>query len=334
MSVVLVTRALPPGPVERLRASGLASEVRLHREDRPMTRAELLAAARGCRALLTQLVDRVDDDLLEAAGPGLELVANYAVGLDNVDLAACTRRGVLVSSTPGVLTEATADLTWALILAVTRRVVEGDRLMRSGGYPGWSPTFLLGSDVSGKTLGVVGLGRIGTAVARRARAFNMRVLYAGPRPKPHAAEVQAEHAPLERLLAEADVVSLHCPLRPDTRHLLDARRLRAMKPSAFLINTSRGPLIDEPALVRALMAGWIAGAGLDVTEREPEFEPALAVLDNVVLLPHVGSATREVRTAMGDLAVDNVLDLLAGRAPRTCVNEAQVREDRRRFPAG
>lgn len=322
MSVVLVTRALPPGPVERLQASGLVSELRLHREDRPMTRAELLAAARGCRAVLTQLVDRVDDALLDAAGPQLELVANYAVGLDNVDLAACAARGVLVSNTPGVLTEATADLTWALLLAVTRRVVEGDRLMRSGGYPGWSPTFLLGADVSGKTLGVIGLGRIGLAVARRARAFNMRVLYAGPRPKPAAAEVRAEHAPLEALLAEADVVSLHCPMRPDTRHLLDARRLRAMKPTAFLINTSRGPLIDEAALVRALMAGWIAGAGLDVTEREPEFEPALAVLDNVVLLPHVGSATSGVRTAMGDLAVDNVLDVLAGRRPRTRVEDA------------
>lgn len=320
MSVVLVTRALPPGPVERLRGSGLVGELRLHREDRPMTRAELLEGVRGCRAVLTQLVDRVDDELLDAAGPGLELIANYAVGLDNVDVAACTRRGVLVSNTPGVLTEATADLTWALILAVARRVVEGDRLMRSGGYPGWSPTFLLGSDVSGKTLGVIGLGRIGAAVARRARAFHMRVLYAGPRPKAHAAEVGAEHVPLERLLAESDFVSLHCPLRPDTRHLIDERRLRAMKPTAFLINTSRGPLVDEPALVRALMGGWIAGAGLDVTEREPEFEPALAMLDNVVLLPHVGSATREVRTAMGDLAVDNVLDLLAGRRPRTCVN--------------
>lgn len=322
MSLVLVTRALPPGPVERLEASGLAEQVRLHREDRPMTRAELLAAARGCRALLTQLVDRVDDELLDAAGPQLELVANYAVGLDNVDLAACTARGVLVSNTPGVLTGATADLTWALLLAVTRRVVEGDRLMRAGGYPGWSPTFLLGADVSGKTLGVIGLGRIGTAVARRARAFDMRVVYAGPRRKPHDADVGAEHVPLERLLAVADVVSLHCPMRQDTWHLLDERRLRAMRSTAVVINTSRGPLIDEQALVRALMSGAISGAGLDVTEREPDFEPALAMLDNVVLLPHVGSATRGVRTAMGDLAVDNVLDLLSGRAPRTCVNPA------------
>ncbi|MCO5166448.1 MAG: D-glycerate dehydrogenase [Planctomycetes bacterium] len=328
MSAVLVTRALPPGPVERLAASGLVTDLRLHRDDRPMSRAELLAAAAGCRALLTQLVDRVDEELLAAAGPGLALVANYAVGLDNVDVAACTARGVLVSNTPGVLTEATADLTWALLLAVTRRVVEGDRLMRRGGYRSWSPTFLLGHGVTGKTLGVVGLGRIGAAVARRARAFGMKVVYASPAPKPVAAEVAAEHVALERLLGEADVVSLHCPLRPDTRHLIDAARLQAMKPTAFLINTARGPLVDEPALVRALEAGWIAGAGLDVTEREPLFEPGLAARDDVVLLPHVGSATHEVRTAMGDLAVDNVLDLLEGRPPRTCVNLPGARDGR------
>lgn len=320
MSIVLVTRTLPPGVVERLRASPRVTELRLHADDRPMARAELLERARGCRAILTQLVDRVDAELLEAAGPSLELVANYAVGLDNVDVPACTARGVLVSNTPDVLTEATADLTWALILAVARRVVEGDRLMRAGGYPGWSPTFLLGSDVSGKTLGLVGLGRIGTAVARRALGFRMRVLYASPSRKPHDQDVQAEHAPLERVLAESDVVSLHCPMRASTHHLIDASRLRLMRPSAFLINTSRGPLVDEAALVRALMMQQLAGAGLDVTEKEPLFEPALAVLSNVVLLPHVGSATREVRTAMGDLAVANVLDVLEGRAPRTGVN--------------
>jgi glyoxylate reductase len=320
MSRVLVTRALPPGPVERLAASGLVSDLRTNPDDRPLPRAALLEQVRGCRALLAQLVDRVDAELLDAAGPSLELVANYAVGLDNVDVAAATARGVLVSNTPDVLTEATADLTWALMLAVARRVVEGDRLMRAGEYAGWSPTFLLGSDVSGKTLGLVGLGRIGTAVARRARGFRMRTLYASPSRKAHDVEVGAERVDLERLLAECDVVSLHCPLSAATRHLLDGRRLARMRPSAFLINTSRGPLVDEPALVRALMTGQLAGAGLDVTEREPEFEPALAILPNVVLLPHVGSATREVRTAMGDLAVDNILDLLQGRAPRTCVN--------------
>ena len=324
MSVVLVTRALPAGPVERLRASGLVRELREHRPDRPMARDELLAAARGCRAILAQLVDRVDAELLEAAGSSLELVANYAVGLDNVDVPACTARGVRVSNTPGVLTECTADLTWALILAVTRRVVEGDRVMRAGGYRGWSPTFLLGSDVSGKTLGVVGLGRIGTAVARRAAAFRMRVLYASPSRKAHDVEVAAEHVALERLLAESDVVTLHAPLRPATRHLLDAARLAAMRPGAVLVNTSRGPLVDERALVRALEAGRLAGAGLDVTEREPLFEPELAAMPQVVLLPHVGSATREVRTAMGDLAVDNILDLLAGRRPRTCVNDLEA----------
>lgn len=320
MSVVLVTRALPPGPVERLRDSGLVRELRLNSHDRPLTRDELLAAARGCRAILAQLVDRVDAELLEAAGPSLELVANYAVGLDNVDLAACAARGVLASNTPGVLTEATADLTWALILAVTRRVVEGDRAMRRGEYRGWSPTYLLGSDVSGKTLGVVGLGRIGTAVARRAAAFRMRALYASPARKPHDVEVGAQHVSLERLLAESDVVTLHVPLRATTRHLLDDARLARLKPTAFLINTSRGPLVDEAALVRALRARRLAGAGLDVTEREPLFEPELATMDEVVLLPHVGSATREVRTAMGDLAVDNIIDLLSGRPPRTRVH--------------
>lgn len=321
MSVVLVTRELPPGVVERLRASPRVTELRLHAEDRPMSRAELLERARGCRAILTQLVDRVDAELLAAAGSSLELVANYAVGLDNVDVPACTARGVLVSNTPDVLTEATADLTWALLLAVARRVVEGDRLMRAGGYPGWSPTFLLGADVSGKTLGLVGLGRIGTAVARRALGFRMRVLYASPSRKPHDVDVKAEHAPLERVLAESDFVSLHCPMRASTRHLIDESRLRLMKRSAFLLNTNRGPLVDEAALVRALMMQQLAGAGLDVTEKEPLFEPALAVLSNVVLLPHVGSATRDVRTAMGDLAVGNVLDVLEGRAPRTGVNK-------------
>lgn len=319
MSVVAVTRMLPGGAVERLRAEPLITELRVSPHDRPLERAELLAHVRGCRAVVAQLVDRVDDALLDAAGPGLELVANVAVGLDNVDLAACARRGVRVSNTPGVLTETTADLAFALLLAVSRRVVEADAFVRAGKWGAWAPSLLLGADVHGKTLGLVGLGRIGQAVARRARAFGMPLLYASPRERPEGAALGATHVPLDELLARADVVSLHCPLSKETRHLLDARRLRLLRPSAYLVNTARGALIDEAALVVALRERWFAGAGLDVFADEPRVPVGLLDLPHVVLLPHLGSATAETRGAMANLAVDNVLDLVHGRPLRTGV---------------
>jgi len=321
VSVVFVTRELPAEVMAGLRAAPEVEELRVNPHDRPVSRPELLEGVRGADCLLSQLVDRIDAEVLDAGAGRLRLVANYAVGLDNVDVAAATARGVAVSNTPDVLTETTADLAWALILAVARRVVESDRVLRAGGYPGWSPLFMLGSDVHDKTLGVVGLGRIGAAVARRAHGFGMRILYSGPRPKPAAErETGAERAPFERLLTEADVVSLHPYLDASTRHLIDADALQAMKPTALLVNVSRGPVVDEVALVRALREGWIAGAGLDVFEDEPDVAAGLTDLDNAVLLPHLGSATSECRAAMGRLAAGNCLDLLAGRRPRTCVN--------------
>jgi glyoxylate reductase len=289
--------------------------------DRPLSTEELHAAVAGADAVVTLLHDRVDDAFLDAAGPTLRIVANVAVGFDNVDVAACAGRGVAVSNTPGVLTEATADIAFALILMSTRRLGEGERLVRSGTPWSWSMFFMLGTGLQGKTLGIVGLGKIGQATARRARAFGMDVVYAGRRPAPAEveAELDARFLPLDELLATADVVSLHCPLSADTRHLIDAEALGRMQPSAFLVNTARGPVVDEAALAEALRAGAIAGAGLDVFEQEPEVHPALLDLENVVLIPHLGSATVETRTAMGLLAAENVAAVLAGGAPVTPV---------------
>jgi glyoxylate reductase len=316
---VFVTRELPPGAMALLRKSPHVESLRVNPYDRPVTRAELLEGVAQADCLLSQLVDRIDAEVL-AANPALRLVANYAVGFNNVDVQAASAAGVPVSNTPGVLTECTADFTWGLLLAVARRVVEGDRCLRAGRYPGWSPQFMLGTEVHGKTLGIVGLGRIGAAVARRARGFGMRLLYASPRAKLVAAELGASHVPLERLLAESDFVSLHVYADASTRRLIDATRLRQMKPTAFLINAARGEVVDEAALVEALRLGVIAGAGLDVFEREPDLAPGLAELPNAVLAPHLGSATHETREAMGRIAAENVLDVLAGRPPRTCVN--------------
>ncbi len=251
--------------------------------------------------------------------PLLRLVSNYAVGYNNVDVAEATRRGILVTNTPDVLTETTADLTWALLLAAARRVVEGDRFVRAGRFQGWAPSLFLGRDVHHRTLGLVGFGRIGRAVARRAQGFGMRVLFYDP--AAGAPEgLTAEPASFDALLAESDFLSIHCPLTPQTRHLVDESALRAMKPTAVLVNTARGPVVDEAALVRALREGWIAAAGLDVYEREPELADGLAELSNVVLTPHVGSASHETRQAMARLAVEAVLDLAAGRRPAHPVN--------------
>jgi glyoxylate reductase len=282
---------------------------------------------------VTLLHDRVDGAFLDAAGPQLRVVANVAVGYDNVDVAAATERGVLVTNTPGVLTDATADLTIALILMVTRRLGEGERLVRAGGTWSWSMFFLLGRGLAGKTLGVIGLGAIGQATARRALAFGMRIGYAGPRRVPATVEEQlgaAQYLPLDALLAVADVVSIHCPLRPETRHLIDAERLALMRPDAYLVNTARGPIVDEAALADALTRKALAGAALDVFEHEPEIHPALLELENVVLIPHLGSATIETRTAMGVLAAHNVIAVLTGEPPPTPVNpEALARAQRR-----
>ena len=316
--LVYVTRLLPSPGTAPLEAAGFA--VRQHEPDQPPTPDELRTGAADADALVCLLTDRVDGELLDAA-PGLRVVANVAVGFDNIDVPACTARGVLATNTPGVLTEATADLAWALLLAAARRVGEGERLVRAGAWEGWSPTQLVGQPVHGRTIGIVGMGAIGTAVARRARGFGMPVLYTSRSARPEVeAETGARQVPLDELLATADVVSLHAPLTPDTRHLIDAAALARMKPTAILVNTARGPVVDEAALVEALRAGRIAAAGLDVFEREPALADGLAELDNAVVLPHLGSATTEARATMVGLACANVVAALTGGEPPTPLN--------------
>ena len=315
---VLVTRRLPGEVVafleERCRPT-------VHDEDRPIPRDRLLAEAAGKHGLLVLLTDRIDGEVLDAAGPRLRVVSNYAVGFDNVDVPACTARGVVVTNTPDVLTAATADLTWALILAAARRVTEGDRLMRARVPWDWTPGFMLGREVTGATLGIVGLGRIGHAVAARARGFDMRVLYHSPTRKPDTEVALAlEHRDLPALLAESDIVTVHVALTEETRHLFDREAFEAMKPTAVLVNTSRGAVVDEAALAHALARGEIAAAGLDVFEDEPRAHPDLLERENVVLTPHLGSATVETRTAMGMLAARNLVDALEGRRPAAAVN--------------
>lgn len=318
---VLITCRVPTSVVERL-------EERCDVESVPgpgaMTPDELKARLRGKQALMCLLTDRVDEGVLDA-GADLRIVANIAVGYDNIDLAAARARGVAVTNTPDVLTEATADLTWGLILAVARRIPEGERLLRRGAWTGWALDFMLGSDLRGGQLGIVGLGRIGRAVASRAAAFGMRVAYTtlGDDAGASASADQAwANLGLDDLLATSDVVSLHVPLTPATRHLIDRRAILRMKRRAYLVNTSRGPVIDEAALAWALRERLIAGAALDVYEREPRVEPALLELENVVLAPHLGSATVETRTAMADLAARNVLAVLSGAPPLTPVPPA------------
>lgn len=313
-----VTNRLPEAALELLRAAG---EVRIDEREEALPREDLLTLVAGADAILTLLHDRVDEELLGAAGSQLRCIANVAVGYDNVDLEAAARRGVVVTNTPGVLDDATADLTLALILAATRRVAEGDRLIRSRRPWIWGMHFMLGSGLRGKRLGIVGLGGIGRRVAERARAFGMEIAYHSRHEAPAevTAALEAERMPLQRLLAEADVLSLHCPLTPETHHLIGAAELAAMKPSAVLINAARGPVVDERALAEALAAGTIAAAGLDVYEREPQVEPALLELDNVVLTPHLGSATVETRTAMAELAARNAISVLRGQGALTPV---------------
>jgi glyoxylate reductase len=288
-------------------------------EGRP-PRDELLRRIADKDALICLLTERVDDALLESA-PQLRIVANVAVGYDNIDLAACTRHKVAATNTPGVLDETTADLAWALMMAVARRLVEADGAARSGTWTGWNLDQFCGADVWGKTLGIIGFGRIGRAVARRALGFKMRVLYADAQRAPADVEraLNVEKVEFDALLANADFVTLHVPLTPETRGLISAPQFARMKPSAFLINTSRGPVVDEAALVEALASGKIAGAGLDVYEHEPQISDGLR-RPNVVLAPHIASASVETRTRMASIAVDNVIALFDGRRPPTILN--------------
>jgi glyoxylate reductase len=311
---VLVTQPIHDEAVAAMRAAG--AEVRCLNSPHPLGSAELLAASQGCQALVTLLTDTVDRAVL-TGNPELRLVANVAVGYDNIDIAAAREAGVQVTNTPGVLTDATADQAMALLLGCARRLVEADRLLRDGNFPPW--TLLqepMGLDVTGKTLGIVGMGRIGAAVARRAQhGFEMPVLYTARQERP-VAGVRARRVELDELLGTADFVSLHTPLTPDTHHLIDERALRLMKPTAILINTGRGPLVDEAALARALAAGWIAGAGLDVFEFEPQVgQQLLDCRHRVVLTPHLGSATDSTRRRMSALAAGSVVALARGEQP-------------------
>ncbi len=297
------------------------ADVVVNLQDRALSPDEIAAALPGTAGLLAMGGDPITDRVLEA-GTELKIVANNAVGFNNIDVAAATRRRVAVTNTPEVLTETTADLTFGLILASARRLAEADRYVRAGKWIGWRPDLLLGSDVHGKTLGVVGLGRIGSAVARRALGFNMKVLYNDIRridPK-LVRQCRATLLPLEELLPQADFVTLHVNLTPESRHLIGRQTLGLMKKTAFLINASRGPVVDEEALLEALRSGGIAGAGLDVFEKEPRVPSELAAMDNVVVLPHIGSATRETRLKMAGVAVNNILAVLRGKRPPNVLN--------------
>jgi glyoxylate reductase len=316
---VLVTRRLPPGPMEAVRER---CDVDLWEGDEAMPRDELLRRIAGKSGAITLLTDRVDAELLDAAGPALAVVANYAVGFDNVDVEECSRRGVLASNTPDVLTETTADTAWALMMAAARRVPEGDRFLRSRQPWIWGPEMMLGQDVHGKVLGIVGFGRIGQAVARRGTGFGMRTIYFDVVRPPVEVEEQlgAEHRDFDDLLSEADLISVHVALTAETRHLFGPEQFQTMKPTAVLVNTSRGPVIDEAALAKALGDGEIFAAGLDVFENEPEVNADLLELDKAVVIPHLGSATVETRDAMGFLAVENLVNALEGKQPPTLVN--------------
>ena len=315
---VLVSRLLPEPAVALARSR---ARVDAYDKDAAMPRAELLARLKGKQGLICVISEVIDEALL-TANPDLRVVSNVAVGFNNVDVAACTRRGVVVTNTPDVLTDTTADFAWTLLMATARRLVEADRHVRENRFQQWEYMLLLGGDIHGKTLGVVGFGRIGRAMARRARGFGMQVLYQDAVAADAATErdLGATRTDLATLLRESDFVTLHTPFLPETRHLINAETLRTMKKTAYLINAARGPVVDEAALVRALKEGWIAGAGLDVFEEEPRVHPGLIGLPNVVLAPHIGSASLETRLKMATLAVENCLAVLEGKTPPTPVN--------------
>lgn len=313
--VVIVTRKLPDAIETRMME---LFDTRLNESDTPMTRPDLVEAVKGCDILVPTVTDRIDSALLAHAGERLKLIANYGTGVDNIDIEAAYKRGITVTNTPGVLTEDTADMTMALILAVSRRLPEGERVARSGEWAGWSPTSFLGHRIHGKRLGILGMGRIGSALARRARGFGLSVHYHN-RHRVHEsieAELEATYwESLDQMLARVDIVSVNCPHTPATFHLLSARRLALLQPHAIVVNTSRGEVIDEAALTRLLRERKIAGAGLDVFEHEPAINPKLRQLDNVVLLPHMGSATIEGRLDMGEKVIINIKTFTDGHRP-------------------
>ena len=311
MAQVVVTGKIPAGGLARLRAE---HDVKAWESDEAISRAELLTMVTGADAIVSLLTEKIDDELLDAAGPQLTSVSNVAVGYNNIDVPACEKRGVLVTNTPGVLTEATADIAMSLILMSTRRLGEGERVIRAQEPWQWGMFYMLGMGLQGRQLGIVGMGQIGIATARRAKAFGMNIAYTRRTPlEDHVVEeLDAKFMTMDELIESSDVLSLHCPYSPATHHLMSENQFARMKKTAFLINTARGPIVNEQALVDALKAGEIAGAGLDVFENEPAVHPGLLELDNAVLIPHLGSATVETRAAMADIAATNALAILAG----------------------
>jgi len=315
---VFVTRKLPEKALEMIKAE---CDMEINPNDRVLTKKELISAVSDKDGLLCLLTDEIDEEVIDS-GRNLRIIANYAVGYNNIDVEAATKRKIPVTNTPGVLTDTTADMAWALIFTIARRVVEADKFIREGMYKGWGPMMFLGGDIYGKTLGVVGLGRIGKSVVRRAKGFDMKVLYfdAFRADEKVEKELGIEYVSLEELLKESDFVSIHVPLLPSTHHLIGETELSMMKKTAYLINNSRGPVIDEEALVKALRDKEIAGAALDVFENEPELSPGLADLENVVLTPHISSASIETRTKMAVMAAENLLAGLKGIRPPNIVN--------------
>lgn len=326
---IFVTRQIPGDSLEKLKVNG--NEVVISEFSRPLTPEELLDKSKGVDALLSLLTDRIDADLMDAIGPQLKIISNYAVGFDNVDTKAASDRGILVTNTPSdEVNEAVAEHTWALISAITRRIVEADEATRKGAYRGWEPDIFLGHSIIGKTLGIIGLGRIGTMVARRAIGYKMNIIY-----NKHTRDTEAEEkmgirfCELDELLKTADVVTLHVPLTDETRHMINREALAKMKDRSFLINTARGPIVDENDLVEALRHGHLSGAALDVFDNEPNIRPELIDMPNVITTPHIASATWEARWKMGEQAVAAILDTFAGTKPQNLVDE-MVWEKRRK----
>lgn len=316
---VYVTREIPKAGIGLLLAAGF--DVDINPDDKVLTKSELMRAIRGKDGVLSLLTDTIDAEVMDAAGNGCVGFANYAVGYNNIDIAAATKRKMAVSNTPGVLTDATADLAWSLLMSASRRIVESDTYMRSSQWQGWGPMQFLGADITGATLGIIGAGRIGLAVAKRAHGFNMNILYANRSENAEfESEVGAKKVELDTLLRDSDFVSIHVALTHETRHLISQRELNLMKQSSVLVNTARGPIVDEASLVQALREKKIFAAGLDVYENEPAIADGLAKLDNVVVVPHIGSATIKTRTAMATMAAKNLIAMLMCKCPPNCVN--------------
>lgn len=319
---VFVSSGIPQSGIDILEKE---CQVKVNPYDRLLTKQEVMEEVKEADGLLCLLPDTIDGEIM-SANANLKIISNFAVGYNNIDIVEATRRGIMVTNTPGILTDTTADLTWALIMSIARRIVEADKFTRAGKFKRWAPMLLLGCDVHHSTLGIIGLGRIGRSVARRAVGFEVRVLYTDVEraPKEIENELGVEFVSLDELLSSSDFVTLHVPLVPETQHLIGAEELKMMKKTAYLVNSARGPLVDERALVRALREKWIAGAALDVYENEPALTPGLSELDNVVVVPHIGSASRATREKMAIMAAANLVAGLKGEVPPNLVNKEVV----------